>query len=160
MKVYLAGKVSNNDWRHGIVGWELRNADGNGNWRDFRIPFGNGLIYTGPFFVACDHGCSHVRGEHGVVPEMCQPAYQRDHCAPNYDEEGRRPWDITVSDGAPENYNPQRKRLHLNCTQAIDDSDLVFAWLDDPSAFGSIWELGYAAGRDIHTAVGMPVDFD
>lgn len=77
MKVYLAGKVSDNDWRHGIVGWELKNADGNGN-----------------------------------------------------------------------------------CTQAIDDSDLVFAWLDDPSAFGSIWELGYAAGRGIHTAVGMPVDFD
>jgi hypothetical protein len=58
-KVYLAGKIRKNCWRHQLVkglrehGWE------NGHLRQ------DEFTYIGPFFVGCDHGCYHVPNQHG-----------------------------------------------------------------------------------------------
>ena len=42
--------------------------------------------------------------------------------------------------------------------QGIDEAQMVFAWIDDYEAFGTIWELGYAAAQDKIIAIGCPFD--
>ena len=60
-RLYLAGKISKNDWRHPLVP-ALRSA----RWEDgpIRTP---DYAYVGPFFVGCDHGCAHGPNTHGAV---------------------------------------------------------------------------------------------
>ena len=61
LKVYLAGKISKNDWRHDLV----PNLKGH-LWPDGAIDTGS-FSYTGPFFVSCDHACFHQPRLHGAV---------------------------------------------------------------------------------------------
>jgi len=60
-KIYLAGKITKNGWRHHLVP-ELRHA----TWDDAPLAFGSHK-YIGPFFVGCDHGCFHVPTGHGSI---------------------------------------------------------------------------------------------
>jgi very-short-patch-repair endonuclease len=39
--------------------------------------------------------------------------------------------------------------------QALDRSDVLFAWIDDLTAFGTLWELGYAAARNKRVIAGI-----
>ncbi len=59
-RVYLAGKIDKNDWRHRLVP----------GLRDHLIDDGplrtESFIYMGPFFISCDHGCFHGPNKHGV----------------------------------------------------------------------------------------------
>jgi hypothetical protein len=59
--VYLAGKIGQTDWRHGLVP-TLRGHV----WADGPIDAGD-FLYCGPFFVSCDHACNHRPGSHGVA---------------------------------------------------------------------------------------------
>lgn len=54
--------------------------------------------------------------------------------------------------------NPDRLALARRCRDAIDRSDLLFAWLDDTSAHGTLVEIGYAAGRGVPVAIGYPAN--
>ena len=49
------------------------------------------------------------------------------------------------------------------CMDAIERADLVYAWLDDITAFGTLAEIGYASGRArqhiFPIYVATPVDF-
>ena len=60
-KIYLAGKIGKNDWRHFLVPG-LRNCE----WKDCPVDAVN-FQYVGPFFVACDHGCNHGPNQHGAA---------------------------------------------------------------------------------------------
>lgn len=66
-KIYLAGKIAPHDWREevALVGIadsdELRNGDG----APPAPTCYSGVMYVGPFFAACDHGCSHAGDRHG-----------------------------------------------------------------------------------------------
>ena len=59
-RVYLAGKIDQNDWRHELVP----------HLREHQIDDGplptETFVYMGPFFVSCDHGCFHGRNKHGA----------------------------------------------------------------------------------------------
>jgi len=57
--VYLAGKIRQNCWRHGLLSG-LRGHQ----WIDGILPQ-NGFNCVGPFFVSCDHGCFHGPSTHG-----------------------------------------------------------------------------------------------
>ena len=60
-KVYLAGKISKNDWRHRLIPG-LRNTP------PYRLSLELSLFhYVGPFFKSCDHGCFHGPNTHGVA---------------------------------------------------------------------------------------------
>ena len=59
LKVYLAGKISKNCWRHSLVD-DLRYHQ----W-DMGPLIQSHFIYIGPFFVGCDHGCYHYPSNHG-----------------------------------------------------------------------------------------------
>ena len=58
-KVYLAGKIRKNCWRHLLV-----NGLREHNW-DLGPLKQKEFLYIGPFFVGCDHGCYHMPGQHG-----------------------------------------------------------------------------------------------
>lgn len=128
--VYLAGKISKNDWRHDAT--DLRGAWGSdGSDPDPTWPTGHALMngafeYTGPFFMGCDHGPgTHGCGEDHVGVEFAYPA-------------------------------PGRAGVLRLCLDAIRRSDIVFVWLDDPTAYGSLVELGYAKALGKEIIVAAP----
>lgn len=138
--IYLAGKISKNDWRHDtVVGQDGRWL--RGLWSDDNAgkpPFEEWPVwhravlgtfdYTGPYFISDDHGCAHGRDTHGCGTGDL----------------------ICAADPGP-----TQERTRDLCFAAIRRSDIFFAWLDDPSAFGTLVELGYATalGKRIVTAV-------
>jgi hypothetical protein len=139
--VYLAGKIGKNDWRHELVE-ELRSYGSNElyedptkEWPILPNAIEGGFSYSGPFFIACDHGCSHGENTHGYDEGCLGPAF--------YDEIKRRD-------------NTQRK-VHIaeQCRKALERSDYVFAWIDDLTAYGTLFELGYAKalGKKIFLAI-------
>lgn len=122
LRIYLAGKIQKNCWRHTIVDG-LRCADGL-EQSSGTCPVGCELVmpqkwvelkksvfgihhYVGPFFQSCNHGCYHVDSSHGLLVE--------------------------------------HKGVVSLCRRAIADATLVFAWIDSPDCFGTIAELGFAA---------------
>ena len=126
MNIYLAGKIGYKDWRHAIVDGL---ADANQDFdtddyiEDWHVM--NGVIYgehnyTGPFFISRGHGESHGENTHG-----CDLF---GHCI---DSHGGN----------------QKTAVPRLCKTAIDRSDVVFCWMDDLTAYGSIFELGYAMGK-------------
>lgn len=132
MKIYLAGKIASNDWRHDIVD-NLRNIN-NDDWdlenRIIPKAIFNKHDYIGPFFIGCDHSCYHGKTRHGVGA-----GNKRDrNCG----------------------YKPNVKRdLTLNlCLKAINNSDLIFCWMPEKIAlqsYGTLIEIGHA------NAIGRPV---
>jgi len=59
-RVYLAGKIRQNCWRHRLIDG-LRTH----SWNDGPLAQEE-FIYVGPFFVGCDHGCYHKGSTHGA----------------------------------------------------------------------------------------------
>lgn len=59
--VYMAGKITQNGWRHPLVAGlrEHEYEDG--------LLLQDDFTYTGPFFVGCDHGCFHGPSQHGAM---------------------------------------------------------------------------------------------
>lgn len=68
LRIYLAGKIDHHDWRHSLViGLRDSVIDASDFATVLSLPMrdGGNLVYCGPFFVACDHGCSHGAQKHG-----------------------------------------------------------------------------------------------
>ena len=51
-------------------------------------------------------------------------------------------------------------KTHRLCLEAIDASDLIYAWVDDPTCYASYFELGYAHAKGKYTVVAYPPKFD
>jgi hypothetical protein len=62
--VYVAGKISKDDFRHRLVTGLSKYAF---DRSELVTP---GFTYVGPFFVSCDHGCYHGKGTHGATSEL------------------------------------------------------------------------------------------
>ena len=165
MRVYLAGKIAASDWRHAIVGSALRLADGNADWRTQEIAFDRNT-YVGPFFSGCDHGCSHSLGEHGITLGQCEadrgdayPERENEIVGMRQERRFKAPAQ-DIASGENSDVNHRRAMLVDKCKKAIDSAGLVFCWLDDATAHGSIWEMGYAIGRGVQVFVGLPAELD
>ncbi len=147
MKIYLAGKIAPKDWRqevvHGLVtggagaprgplfdvyDWgDHASFDATIPWPVLPLAIFKVHDYTGPYFMNCTHGggCFQGRSSHGVGADARK------------DEYPEMSWGC---DGdAP---TPPLKQVTDACIAAIKRSDLVFAWLDSPSAYGTLVELG------------------
>ncbi len=127
-RLYLAGKIAHKDWRHDVLrGVPLNSGrDDKTSWSVVEHGLDKDVHYTGPFFLSDDHGCTHGPGTHG-----------RGHdCGSNGGDS-------------------RRDTVRL-CLKAIESSTGVFAWLDDPTAHGTLFEIGYAKGRGIPVIVGTP----
>lgn len=142
ISVYLAGKISKNGWRQDIFP-TLKAAECHGFDSRDEVIKGN-FRYCGPFFISCDHGCFHGKGSHGrgvgknwLAGSPCDEVY-------------RKGSDLIKA----------RKNVTQSCVQWINNADIIFAWIDDPKAYGTITEIGiaYQAGKPIFLA--MPIHFE
>jgi hypothetical protein len=143
VNIYLAGKVEHTCWRHTIVKGLRESlhdvtsscAVSEGDLSDdIEFPILRKAIfgqhnYTGPYFIGCDHGCWHGGGsEHGLSVEL-------DHG--------------TIA-------GVSRPVITSLCLEAIEDADLVFAWINSNDCYGTIAELGYAKGQGKLIAIAGP----
>jgi hypothetical protein len=139
MKIYLAGKISHGDWRAALVSgaldinyapsgmevFEGEKALALEAWPVRPASILGRFDYTGPYLVSCDHGCYHGAATHGMglIPGEDQAHGWGKGCMGKYAE---------------------ATQLVSLCLNAIDNSDIVFAWLDGGDAYGTLVELGYA----------------
>lgn len=127
LNIYLAGKISKNDWRHQIVNGlrrVSRSFFGYSDINEIKWPILKNSIfkyfhYTGPYFIGCDHGCFHDSHSHGWANEG--------DCGDTASEDSYY-------------------AVYELCKTAIHNSDLVFAWIDSTESYGTFAEIGYAAG--------------
>jgi very-short-patch-repair endonuclease len=150
MKVYLGGKMDGHgkggNWRETIVtgidhdgrygdeymggcGAELHAADSEGvppdSWPTLSKAIFGKHDYVGPYLVACDHGCYHT-GNHATFID-------RQH---GYSQSTLR--------------NANRRKVMSLCLKAMYGADILFFWIDDLTAYGTLAELVH-----ITTIVGM-----
>lgn len=152
MRVYLAGKISRDDWRKHIDGYRPFSMDAsdvadsendrNIHMDDFEKHFGELPVIskypyiqvTGPFFLSCDHGCYHGEQSHGV---------------------GAVEWKDIAGHGGTwsgcSGYSFTREEVMQICLHQIHRSDMVFAFIDDPTCYGTLFEIGFAkkAGKTV-----------
>lgn len=121
--IYLAGKIEKNGWREEIVGYRC-NGMGGGDYSkeeiaDHYFRYNNDTIITGPWFLACDHGCYHGDNSHGLgINKLGCPEANGDIFS--------------------------EKEVYDICIHQIDHSDIVFAYINDNTCYGSIYEIAYA----------------
>lgn len=131
IRIYAAGKIRKNDWRHEIVHLgespeDLEHPEMT-PWPD-EMPINSlpGATYLGPHFLSDDHGCYHGPNLHGVAAggRACGAAYA----------------------------GLTRPEVVKRCLSAIERCTHVFAWIENTSAFGSLVEIGYARalGKQVH----------
>lgn len=149
LHVYIAGRISKNDWRREIDAIVDPNAISDSEGKDHLLACGfpivdaevDGFTYhcTGPFFVRCDHGCAHGRNSHGV------DASNASGCLSG----------SSYSDSKGHARASARCATVHACLSAIDRSDLVFAWLTE-GAYGTMLEIGYALAKNKQVVVAGP----
>ena len=145
-KIYLAGKITKHGWRDAIVNqcWVEESStytrdSGDGiDWASshpdpipltWRLRVSEHYDITGPFFVGCDHSCTHGRSTHATVGGCVQS------------------WLNTGN---------IRHGIRQACLDAIDRSDIVFAWLDDYTAHGTLGEIAHANAKGIYIVLAVP----
>ncbi len=133
---YLAGKITGQSWRSSIVPqWESAShgsQDIETEWDclDVEIPCLDGypVYLTGPYWVDQSGG----------------------HCGPcDFYPKGPH---ATNGCGGPN----LRNHVYRNVKTAIQKkSDFMFAWIDSFDCFGTLWELGVAAGAGVPCVVAI-----
>jgi len=179
LSFYLAGKIAKNDWRHKIVrglGEQFIGSCGSNaittynvrsksadedvmtlQWRPLRYAIADQHHYVGPFFVSDDHGCFHGSNSHGFICTYdAEYSPYRDGINSETGEALQYP---------NESYNPEfrtslQSSIVRRCLAAIRDCDVFYAWLDDPSAFGTLAEIGYARSFDKFVIIAGPQVYD
>lgn len=148
MKIYLAGKVGKNCWRHAVVqGQGVSIGDDEAccgaagdtplpQWPILRRAIFGKHDYVGPYFITCDHGCFHGRDSHGSVAEFGH---------------GVR---MELKDDL------RRNSVRQRCLEVIHNADLVFAWIYNKTCYGTLAELGFAKALGKQIVVAMPRDFN
>jgi hypothetical protein len=121
---YAVGKISKKGWRNQLVGG-MPNT-----WQEYLgaapVQTHTGFVYNGPFFIRCDHGCTHGSNTHATY-SICTAA-----CSGSQDAEQFRP-----------------ARVFRQSERQIRQSGFILAWAGQESeslekAYGSLIELGVA----------------
>lgn len=115
--IYLAGKISRGDWRADVVPRLIGNSETLHNGFQVLIPTGAGIAfhYHGPFFTSMGHGMDHGPKSHGNGLD----------------------WE---AHGAGENL----MSVFSRSADAIEQCDVMFAWIDQMDCFGTLVEIGIA----------------
>jgi hypothetical protein len=119
--IYFAGKISKHGWRDTLLGHRAGGVGEPDIWNPDFMLETPGFHYGGPFFISCDHGCGHARNAHGA--ECCE--------------------------------NPDLRKTQLlvwSLNRArLGQADVVFAYIDEVTCFGTMFEIGMA------TEMGKPI---
>ncbi len=135
--IYLAGKIGPGDWRYDLIGyglrgaWEVDDDHPSEPWPVLKRSVFGFFDYVGPYFVSDDHGCGHGPNTHGCGNDGAVPCFTYENL-------------------------PKRNQVRDLCLSAIDTADIMFAWLDDLTAYGMLVEIGYAKGRGKTIVVVAP----
>jgi hypothetical protein len=132
-RVYLAGKIAKNDWRGRLTGdvktsMEDEALDGSLVLRVKTPAHHHFFDWTGPFAVACDHGCAHGPSTHGAGISVCA----------TFGETTKR---------------ERRDLVHSLNRQRIERSTGLFAYIDETDCFGTLAEIGHAHGKGIPVGI-------
>jgi hypothetical protein len=149
--VYLAGKIAPHtvDWRRYIISEDVGMLPRDRTpysyfpsiedpvsawptrWEPRASTVANDVLITGPFFIEGEgHDGMHNLGGHGVGP---------------------------YATGGPYAEIPERRAAVIRlCREAIASSDVVFAWLDDLTAYATLYELGVAHALGKVVVVATP----
>jgi hypothetical protein len=140
--VYLAGRIREERLRFGLVDSTLNDTE----FVSGVLPEASftckeiGFRYTGPSTISCDHRCSHISGGGGGVGTRSHGAG-----SPVCSEETDLGIETAIA-------------VIKRSKKGVDEAQVVFAWIDDFEAFGTIWELGYADAQDKLVVIGCPFD--
>lgn len=126
-KIYFAGKISCNDWRKEMADVEDKRIGEVFECGDF--------FYCGPWFIDCDHCCFHRVGSHGVGAVDSSEAT----LDLNF---GQHPHEFGCGSTTP------RAMAYAICLDGIRRADCVFAWIDAPDCYGTIYEIAFAHSID------------
>jgi Nucleoside 2-deoxyribosyltransferase like len=88
------------------------------------------FTYVGPHFVSCDHGCAHQPTQHGA----------ENSCV--------------LDDSVP------RQEVVQLCFTALQNSDLVFCYIDSRDCYGTLVEIGYAIAMKKVVVVALSEKLD
>ena len=148
-KIYLAGKITRHGWRDAIV--NQCHVEDDATYEDFRLHQGDdgrGIIYGQFASMETVPGSWKVRvSEHY---DITGPFFIDGHWGSSHDS--------STHANSPEYFDPREPRDQVRrlCLDAIRRSDVVFAWLDDPTAYGTIAELGYAHALGKRIVLAVP----
>ncbi|MCC3291260.1 nucleoside 2-deoxyribosyltransferase domain-containing protein [Arthrobacter sp. zg-Y1110] len=134
--VYLAGKISKNGWRNELVRSEIL---GGNEWAIDAL----GSSHIRPKWDTIVNGLAD--GIHLTGPFFIGC----DHGC------GHGPGSHGVTGGCISSVASQQATVKL-CLDAIDRSDVVFAWIDAKDAYGTLVELGYAKAKGKRIIVAHP----
>jgi hypothetical protein len=135
VSVYLAGKITKNGWRNDIV---ASSALGQSEWAMEAMSNELGQKWE-TAMDALGEGV-HLAGPFFVG---C------DHGC------GHGPQAHGITGGCIVTDAGQKETVRL-CTQALEESDVVFAWLDALDAYGTLVELGYAKALGKRIIIAHP----
>lgn len=133
-RIYLAGKIGANDWRHDVVK-DLRSVE---EWSILINAIFGQHHYVGPYFISCDHGCYHGPNSHGLG---VNDANHGPYCSGDVP----KPHD---------NFEVVHR-----CVTAIYNADLFIAWIDSADCYGTVAEIGYAYARGTEIWIAGPERF-
>lgn len=153
MKLYLAGKIGKYDWRHRIVTGlgnisAAQDCDGDPvfpeSWPITTRAIFGAHDYTGPYFTSDrDHRGYHGRNSHGNgMDESDNVGSGGDIWSPSEYQPNE-----TGGHFAYPSTDESRKHLVKLCLNAIIASDVVFVWMDSTTAYGTLFELGFAVAH-------------
>lgn len=140
--IYMAGKISKNGWRNTIVNG-LCNYPTPRTGETIQIEDCY-LDYIGPYFYACDHGCSHGIKTHGVGGGCVGIEEVANSMGMRLKSKNK----IILEDD-------YRKFVTDRCFESIKLAETVFVWIDDTTCYATLMESGYAhaLGKDIRVGI-------
>ena len=127
--VYLAGKIDMYDWRIAFINYRNETPWGwDGTPIDWflaqRVAIDESATMTGPYFISCDHGCYHGEGTHGV---QCD-------------------WECA-------GFSLKRNDVEYISRRQIDAADVLLAYINDRTCYGTLAEIGYARAKNKYIIV-------
>lgn len=130
--VYLAGKIRQNGWREMISGYRCGDSIAYSPEVYDGLVINENLTVTGPFFIACDHGCYHGKSTHGVGVNK-------------FIHDGGRFWRYGCCGDGEVPFTEDE--VVMICKAQIDKAEIVFAYIDCQDCFGTLAEIGYAHAK-------------
>jgi len=135
---YAAGRIGKDGTRFGLVNCEIYdNVDSSDSHIIAPENFYKSFRYSGPYTVACDHGCSHA----SFTPDEKHVWRDAGEQPMSHD------WRGTGTHGSASSFCVGRiypRSIMERSCDGIRKADCVFVWIEDEECFGTLVEIGYA----------------
>jgi len=150
-KIYLAGKITRHGWRDAIVNQcDMEDNASFEDWRFQQADCGSGITWIEWASTDEISSLGSWRLRVSEYYDITGPFFVGEHYGPTHDQSTH------ASEVGYERPATARQQVRRLCLDAIRRSDVVFAWLDDPTAYGTIAEIGYAHALGKRIVLAVP----